>query len=294
MIWKRVTWKGYSLVSETRAPITVAGLSVRESGPATAPTICFLHGGGVSGWMWRPQVEALQDGYHCLVPDLPEHGRSAHVRPFTIADTAQRIASLIRERGHAGHAHVIGLSEGAQVTVQVLSIAPEVVDHAIVSSASLHPLRSFGLLSPTVLGLTYWLFVTPFQRSDIYVRLNMRGNGSAPDQYFADVRADVRRMTAGSFIHVLQQNQAFRLPAGLQRVLTPTLVIAGQHEYRVMRRSAWELAAALPNAQGYFVSVDHRLSHEHAWNLWAPEFFTAVARAWIEDRPLPAGLVPIT
>jgi len=276
---------------EAIAPITIAGLSVRESGPATAPTICFLHGGGVSGWTWRPQVEALQDGYHCLVPDLPEHGRSAHVRPFTIADTAERIADLISERGHAGHAHVIGLSEGAQVTLRLLSLASEVVDHTIVSSASLHPLRTFGLLSPVALWLTYWLLVAPFKRSDIYVRLNMRGNGSAPARYFADVRPDVRQMTAGSFIHVLQQNQAFRLPAGLERVLTPTLVIAGRHEYRVMRRSAWELVAALPNAQGYFVSVDHRLSHEHAWNLWAPELFTAVARAWIEDQPLPAGLV---
>src|SRR5215469_3801079 len=113
---------GVENMSLSREPITVAGLSVSESGHATSPSICFLHGGGVSGWMWRPQVEALKESYHCLVPDLPEHGRSAGVRPFTIADTALRIARIIRERGHGGHAHVIGLSEGAQVTVQLLSI----------------------------------------------------------------------------------------------------------------------------------------------------------------------------
>jgi pimeloyl-ACP methyl ester carboxylesterase len=282
-------------MSPSEAWMTVAGLSVREAGStaAASPTICFLHGGGVSGWMWDPQVEALSDQYHCLVPDLPEHGHSANVRPFTIADTAQRIATLIRERGHGGRAHVIGLSEGAQVTVQLLSSAPEVVDHAIVSSASLHPLRAFGLLSPLSLAITYWLFVAPFKGSDAYVRLNMRGTGTVPTQYFPEVRTDVRAMTANAFIHEITQNQRFRLPAGLERVETPTLVIAGQHEYRVMRHSARELAAALPHAQGYFVSVDHKLAHEHSWNLWAPELFNATARAWIEDRPLPTGLLPI-
>src|SRR5579863_3294566 len=119
---------------ETLSPMTVAGLSVRECGPATTPTICFLHGGGVSGWMWRPQVESLQDTYHCLIPDMPEHGQSATIRPFTIADTAHRIAALICERAHGGRAHVIGLSEGAQVAVQILGSSPEVVDHAIISS----------------------------------------------------------------------------------------------------------------------------------------------------------------
>ncbi len=62
-------------------------LYVNESGPASAPTVVFLHGGGGAGWMWQPQLEAFAD-YHCLVPDLPEHGRSAEVKPFTIAGSA--------------------------------------------------------------------------------------------------------------------------------------------------------------------------------------------------------------
>ncbi len=111
---------------EILSSITVAGLSVRECGPATAPTVCFLHGGGVSGWMWRSQVESLQDTYHCLIPDMPEHGQSATIQPFTIADTAHRIAELMRQRAHGGRAHVIGLSEGAQVAVQLLGTAAEV------------------------------------------------------------------------------------------------------------------------------------------------------------------------
>ncbi len=33
-------------MSETGAPITAAGLSVSETGPAETPAICFLHGAG--------------------------------------------------------------------------------------------------------------------------------------------------------------------------------------------------------------------------------------------------------
>src|SRR5215472_14927015 len=219
---------------ETISPITVADLSVRECGPTTAPTICFVHGGGISGWMWGPQIEALQDGYHCLVPDMPEHGLSASVRPFTIADTAHRIAELIREKAHGGHAHVIGLSEGAQVTVKLLGSAAEVVDHAIISSALVHALPGICLFGPRVLALIFTLFAAPFQRSDAYIRLNMRYGNAIPDQYFEEVREDTRRITSASFTHMIRENQRFRIPAGLDQVQVPALIVAGQHELAIM------------------------------------------------------------
>ncbi len=277
---------------ETLSPITVAGLSVQEYGPATAPTICFLHGGGVSGWMWRPQVEALHDTYHCLVPDMPEHGLSAAVRPFSIADTARRIAEVIRERAHGGRAHVIGLSEGAQVTVQLLGSAAEVVDHAIISSALLYPLPGAGLLGPRTLALTFNLFAAPFQGSDWYIRLNRRGN-AIPEQYFSEVREDTGRMTAASFTHMILENQRFHVPPGLDQVQVPALIVAGQRELPIMRRSARDLAATLPAGQGYLVAFSKRAAEEHSWNLHQPDLFNAVTRAWLTHQPLPAGLIPL-
>lgn len=280
-------------MTETLSPLTVAGLSVRECGPQGAPTICFLHGGGVSGWMWRPQVEALQDRYHCLVPDLPEHGLSAAVQPLSIVDAAHRVAELIRERGHGGRSHVIGISEGAQIGVQLLSSAPEVVDHAIISSALLHPLPGVGLLGPRAIALLFCLFAAPFLHADWYVRLNMRYANALPEQYFNEVREDTRRMTAASFTHILLENQRFRMPAGLDQVRVPTLVVAGQHELALVRRSVRELAATLPAGKGYLVAFSKRAAEEHSWNLQRPELFNAVARAWFTDQPLPPELLPV-
>src|SRR5215475_1163365 len=97
------------------------GLYVKESGTVNAPAIVFLHGGGASGWTWDQQVAELGD-YRCLVVDLPEHGKSVDVKPFTFENAATQIAEVIRS--HGGKAHVVGLSLGAQTTVKLLSMTP--------------------------------------------------------------------------------------------------------------------------------------------------------------------------
>src|SRR5690349_16174275 len=115
-------------------------LFVHEVGPEGAPAVVFLHGGGVAGWIWRPQIAALSADHRCLVPDLPEHGKSRAEGPFSIEDAAARVADLIRARTPSGRAHVVGLSLGAQIIVALLSLAPEVVDHALCTGTNVRPL----------------------------------------------------------------------------------------------------------------------------------------------------------
>jgi len=267
---------------------------VSESGPATAPTIVFLHGGGGGGWMWQPQVEQLGD-YHCLVPDFPEHGRSIADEPFSIKDSAVRIAELIRVRAHDGRAHVVGLSLGAQIGVALLATAPETVDHAILSSALVRPIPGAGLLTPGLVGFSYRMSVPPFKNNDFWIRLNMKYSAGVPDQYYPQFRETFQQLTEDAFVHVMVENMGFRLPAGLDRVTAPTLVVVGHKEYAAMRQSARDLAAAIPSARGYEVRHTKRLSlaEEHNWNMQAPELFTRMVRAWITDQPLPDELRPL-
>ena len=102
-------------------------------------SIMFLHGGGVAGWMWQPVVNLLPE-FHCIVPDLPEHGASAEIGPFTMELAATKCAELVRNHAHGGKAVVVGLSEGAQVAVQMLASTPECVTRAMISSALLLPI----------------------------------------------------------------------------------------------------------------------------------------------------------
>jgi pimeloyl-ACP methyl ester carboxylesterase len=267
-------------------------LYVNESGPASAPTLVFLHGGGGGGWMWQPQLEAFAD-YHCLAPDLPEHGRSAEVKPFTIAGSAALIADLIRTRGHDGRAHVVGLSEGAQIIVALLAATPEVVDHAVISSALARPIPGMQFISPRLIAWMIDLYM-PFKDSEFWVRANMKGYG-VPDRFYPQFKETTRQLTTAQFVNILIENQRFRLPAGLERVTVPTLVVAGKNEYGIMRQSVRDVAAVIPSAKGCLVVHTRRLglAEEHNWNLAAPELFNQTVRAWLTDSPLPAFLQPV-
>jgi pimeloyl-ACP methyl ester carboxylesterase len=63
-------------------------LYLREAGPADAPALVFLHGLWLSSAMWQPQIERLSHDYHCLAPDLPEHGQSTDIGLLTLENTS--------------------------------------------------------------------------------------------------------------------------------------------------------------------------------------------------------------
>jgi pimeloyl-ACP methyl ester carboxylesterase len=266
-------------------------LYIQETGSTTAPTIVFLHGGGGAGWMWQPQIDQLSD-FHCLVPDLPEQGQSSAEKPFSISGSAGLIADLIRIRAHDGRAVVVGLSEGAQIAVALLSQSPELVERAIVSSALVRSMPGAWLLIPGLIRLSYRWAVTPFKNNDWWVRVNMKYAAGVPEAYFSQFRQSFQSLTEDGFTNVMLENQRFRIPVGLERVQTPTLIVCGKHEYGVMRQSARDLAKALPNGQACEVLYEKKLSAaaEHNWNMTAPDLFTQMVRAWIAGQSLPVQL----
>jgi pimeloyl-ACP methyl ester carboxylesterase len=259
-------------------------------GDPTHPTILFLHGGGGGGWMWQPQVEALKQDYHLLVPDLPEHGRSASIKPFTILGSVDQIAKLIRTQARGGKAHVVGLSEGAQITVALLAAAPELLDHAIISSALVREIPGMGWF-----GAGFWAAmyrsIQPLNKYAWWARLNMRSNG-IPERYLQNTLETYKTLTAEAFAHVIVENQKFRLPAGLEKLAAPTLVVAGWKEYKVMHQSVQDVAAAIPGANACLVHHTNKMSlgEQHNWNMNAPELFTRTVRTWIEGQQLPSEL----
>lgn len=268
-------------------------LYVQESGPTSAPSIVFLYGGGATAWVWQPQVDALQADYHCLVPDVPEHGGSAGIKPFTIQGSAEMIADIIRQKAHGGRAHVIGISQGAQIALALLTCAPEVVDRAIVSSAVVRSLPGgMDKISPQMAEAMYRWTVQPFKNSRWWAKINMKYSAGIPDTYFQQYWQLYQQMNAGLFARILAENQKFRLSPELKHVTSPVLVVAGKGEYKAMTGSVTDIVAALPKAQGFLVQHPGKLSlaEQHNWSITAPELFTRAAQAWIEDQPLPDEL----
>jgi pimeloyl-ACP methyl ester carboxylesterase len=257
-------------------------LYTQEIGPTTAATIVFLHGGGVGGWMWKPQIASLQNDYHLLIPDLPEHGRSRDVIPCTLQNAAAQVAELIQTRAHGGRAHVVGLSLGAQTTIELLSQAPELIDHAIASGPLMRPLPGIG--TTNLMAKMYW----PFRNMKWLVKWNMRGLG-VPAEYFEDFRRDTAALTIDGFVRMTLANGNNHVPPNLQRVTVPTLLLVGEKELKIMKESVRDLLAVMPSARGYVVS-----SAIHNWSLQLPDLFTQTVRAWIMRQELPRALAGLT
>lgn len=243
--------------------------------------------------MWQAQVEALKEEYHLLVPDLPEHGRSADIKPFSIAGSVALVAELIRTRARGGKAHVVGHSEGAQITLALLAAAPELVDHAIISSALVREMPGMGWFGAGAWTAMY-RSIEPLNKYTWWARLNMRSNG-IPEAYLAETLETYRCLTAEAFAHVIVENQRFRLPAGLEKVSAPVLVVGGRKEYKVIHQSVRDAAAAIPGAKGCLVDHSKKMSlaGQHNWNMNAPKLFTQTVRAWINDQVLPDELKEI-
>jgi pimeloyl-ACP methyl ester carboxylesterase len=249
-------------------------LYVREFGQNQDESIVFIHGGGLSGWMWDRQVKDFSD-FHCLVPDLPEHGKSVDVTPFSIKNSAEQISELIRSRAHGGKAHIVGHSIGAQILVQMLQSSPEVVDHAVVNSALTRTIRGMtSLIKPTV------KLTIPLTRAKWFAKLQSK-TLSVPDVYFDSYYNESKSITADSLERILLENANFNLSKELKFCTVPTLILVGQKEKGIMLHSAKDLAALMPNSKGYVVrGVGHSFSFE------APERYSSIIHAWITDKEL--------
>ena len=82
---------------------------------------------------------------------------------------------------------MVGLSLGAQVAVCLLAQSPELVDHAVVSSALFKPLSLSWLYHPSFLGFLYRLSVMPYRYNRRWAQVNMKYSAGIPQVVFPPI-----------------------------------------------------------------------------------------------------------
>lgn len=255
-------------------------LHVSEIGTENNQTLIFLHGGGVSSWMWDKQIDFFHD-YHILLIDLPEHGESINEIPFTLEGAAKQVIEIIKNKAHKGKAHIIGLSLGAQVIVQMLSMEPEVINSAVVSGTLVRHLKGTKLIKP-LLKLN-----DPFKNLDFMIKANMK-NLDVPFDYYEQFKKDTKNCSVDNLTRILSENMNFNIPKELEKATTKTLVLVGEKERAIMHKSAKDLIQTLPNSTGFIVN-----NMPHNWSLANPELFNNTIKAFIENASLPLELTKI-
>lgn len=257
-------------------------LSVYECGPSDAPTLLFAHGGGISRWMWEPQLALLANDFHCLVPDLPGHGDSAGVPFVSIDDCAERLHQVIKTRAHHKVASVVGVSLGAQVLLTVMSRFPGRVGKAVLGGVQARPMTGTAWLRFGLYALAPW------RNLPVLVRAAMQTQG-IPAAFVTPWAADTRRLGPGVRADVMAASMTFAPPAGIDEVAVPTLLLTGDSEPAIRHRSAHDLVARMRNARAGTVQ-----GAGPAWNLADPALFADTVRAWMAGTPLPDRIQNLT
>jgi pimeloyl-ACP methyl ester carboxylesterase len=250
-------------------------LHYHEYGDKSAPLMLFIHGGGVAGWMWDAQIQFFTH-YHCIVPDLQEHGLSKQQKEFTIQGSAEELIRLIEEKANEKKVVLIGFSLGSQVIIQILSMRPDLIDFAIINSALTRPILHARKLIRPAIRLSFPLinkrWFLKLQAKPLYINEN----------YFENFYEESCQMKPETLIRVFEENLQFQIPKGFGKSKAKILVTVGEKEKAIMKKSAKDIVDANANCKGVIIpGIGHGLP------LALPGFFNLMAENWLCEDSLP-------
>ncbi len=249
-----------------------------EQGSPKNPTILFLHGTGVGGWMWQDYLPGLAD-YHCILVDLPGHGKSNDQEWVSLQDTANRISGVISGCAPGRKAHIVGASLGGSVSFQLLCSHPEVVDHTLISGTSLLPMPGGSVFKLMI------RMIAPVMKKDFVLRAALKALNFSEEGYprFKQAMLDVSSRT---FVRAFSDGLDQRYSPDLEKVTSPILLLSGEKEPGYIAKSNSMLASRLKNARARIVP-----KMGHGWMGESPQLFQRVLTSWLKDAELPRELI---
>lgn len=236
--------------------------------PSAPEPVVFLHGAGITSWMWQdlihdlPGIEAFTPDYETLQPD------------FTIEHTARELIRRIQHRFDGKKVHLVGHSLGGAIALKMLELAPEQFLSVLVMGTTVLPMGNMTVLFP----LMEWML--PFSQTPMMLNLAARAMQVPPHHLQAFLR-DQKNMTRPAFRQIMKEASNFRLSERLKTCPVPVLAVAGSREVEVNCRSTKAIQQHMPFAQACEITGGH-----HAWFSQKPELFQRLLEHWIGTQTL--------
>lgn len=204
----------------------------KEFGNKNNPTIIFIHGGGLSWWSWTAQIEALKGNYHIVAPIIDGYGEDGDNTFISIQNSAEHVINYIKNNCKKGVFAICGLSIGAQIVVEILSRENDIAEKAVIESALVYPMSFSSKLIIPMCSLSYGLikkrWFAKLQAKQLYV----------PEELFEKYYEDTLKVSKKSLINTLKSNANYPMPKNLLNTKTKTLILVGEKELSVMKKSA--------------------------------------------------------
>jgi 3-oxoadipate enol-lactonase len=241
--------------------------------------ILWLQGLGADHTAWSPQLARFSSRFRCLAPDNRGSGHTAPGMPFTLRTMAEDAAALLEARCGNEAAHVVGLSMGASIAMEMARLVPERLRSLTLVSAS-------AVIEPRLRELVLaWQAIYPRVPPGVFQR--QANTWLFSWRFFerptaaASVIRYAERSAAPSEWFVAQAEAAASHDARgwLADVRLPTLVLTGEEDSMVPPRMGRALAELLPNAR--FVVIPHA---GHSVNLEAQAEFHQELTAFLDEH----------
>jgi len=204
----------------------------KEFGNKSMPIIIFLHGGGLSWWSWKPQIEALKKEYCIVTPIIDGHGEACDTTFVSIKKSGEQVIKYIKDNCNGKVLAICGLSIGAQITVEILSKECAITDNAVIESALVYPIKMVSELTVPMYKMCYGL-----TKKRWFAKLQAKSM-NVPENLFETYYEESSRITKESLINITISNVNYPMPQTLCNTKAKTLILVGEKELSIMKKSA--------------------------------------------------------
>lgn len=209
------------------------------------PTVILLHGGGLSYWSLQGVVQQLQSEFHVITPMIDGHGENGDEDFISIQDSAEKIIKHIDENYDGKVFAIGGLSIGAQIITEVLTRRACIADYAIIESALVYPIKATEVLTVPTYKLFYGLI-----KNKWFSKIQAK-TLCVPDDMFERYYQESLKITKQSLINISLSNGNYSLNNSIAATQSKVLIIVGEKEIGIMRKSAKHLHEVIKNSEIY-------------------------------------------
>jgi 2-hydroxymuconate-semialdehyde hydrolase len=226
--------------------VTAGSVKTAYLSAGSGPPVVCLHGAGAGAVTWYPSISALAEHFHVIAPDIVGYGESdkpkaAYDRPYFAAWLRDFFLAL-----EIPKAHVIGLSLGGAISLQLSLENPEMVEKLVlVDSCALPAKAPFGFL----FGL-FWSYSFPSMAASRYMSRYLVAKPGNMDPNFGPYSLQVLKKPGGKNVFPQGSAAVSAMPEEeLRQIQHQTLIIWGEDD-RVFPTATGEAAAQImPNAK---------------------------------------------
>lgn len=236
-----------------QAEVMVDSINTSYLSAGSGDPVIFLHGGGAGAVTWYPSIGPLARDFHVIAPDIVGYGESdkpdaAYDKKFFVTWLKQFLLEL-----KISKAHIVGLSQGGAIALQLAIEYPEMVDRLVLVDSG-----ALGAKPPvlSIVGMV-WLNLLPSAlANNFYFRyILFKPENRDPDLACYSIEVLKRKGGKNAFKQGQGSGVSAVSKASLRKIQNKTLVIWGENDRLFPVEYGANAAAAMPNA--IFLKIRH-------------------------------------